>query len=97
MKLNRSHWRNNWNTPAVISRHVPRLYILVSVICVTWDGGWKGTHNDATALYYARLDGDPTIHPIGNKRKKEKEDTHVQNSRRSSRRAQQEKERAKPL
>ena len=31
MKLKRSHWRNSWNTPAVISRHVPRLYILVSV------------------------------------------------------------------
>ena len=97
MKLKRSHWRNSWNTPAVISRHVPRLYILVPVISDTWYGGWKRTHNDATALYHARLNGDPTIDPIGNKREKEKEDTHVQNSRRSSRRAQQEKKRAKAL
>ena len=100
MKLKRSHWRNSWNTPAVISRHVPRLCILVSLIIgVTWYGGWRRTHNDATALYHARLDGDPTIDPIGIKRKekKEKEDTHVQNSSRCSRRAQQEKKRAEPL
>ena len=77
MKLKRSHWRNSWNTPAVISRHVPRLYILVSVICVTWDGGWKGTHNDATALYYARLDGDPTIHSIRIKREREGKRRHT--------------------
>ena len=77
MKLKRSHWRNSWNTPAVISRHVPRLYILVSVIRVTWYGGWKRTHNDATALYHARLDGDPTIYLIHIKRKRRKRETHM--------------------
>ena len=78
MKLKRSHWRNSWNTPAVISKHVPRLYILVPVIHVTWYGGWKRTHNDVTALYHARLNSDPTIHPICIKeRKRRKNKTHM--------------------
>lgn len=36
MKLKRSHWRNSWNTPAVISRHVPRLTTRQHFITFDW-------------------------------------------------------------